>query len=101
MRLTGDRCRCGECGEHFNSTRAFDKHRKGDYGNPGEKPGTGRWCLSEFGMEALGMAKNAGGFWVGHPESLEDKARRRIFTARWSQNTGDRGPTEGEVRGGV
>ncbi len=31
MMLRGDHCRCFTCGEHFNSTYAFDKRRTGTY----------------------------------------------------------------------
>ena len=58
-KLTGNRCKCAECGEFFNSAYAFDKHRVGAY-----ETDPGRWCLSEFGMEALRMAKNLSGFWL-------------------------------------
>jgi hypothetical protein len=57
MRLTNTRCQCGDggrnggCGEYFNSVSAFDRHRVGNR----DVPGHDRWCLSEFGMEAIGM----------------------------------------------
>jgi len=61
MKLAGDRCQCAGhpyrgCGEYFNSTRAFDKHRTGEYSS--------RRCLSQAEMRAIGMAQNAAGFWV-------------------------------------
>ncbi len=56
MKLTGDRCRCPTCGEHFNSTYAFDRHRSGEW--------EARVCLSTDQMAARGMARNARGFWV-------------------------------------
>jgi hypothetical protein len=55
--LRGDRCRCPACGQLFNSTSAFDKHRAG--------PWAGRRCLLEREMVALGMERNTRGFWVG------------------------------------
>ena len=58
MKLKGDHCSCSACGEYFNSTRAFDKHRTGPYGF-----GTRR-CRSIAEMLGLGMAKNARGLWV-------------------------------------
>jgi len=64
MKVSTKRCKCSECGEYFVSIEEFDNHRKGDYGNPGDKPGTGRFCLSAFGMEAIGMVKNSDGFWM-------------------------------------
>lgn len=83
MKLGFSRCRCSECGEYFNSTYSFDAHRKGDYGNPGEKPGTGRFCLSEFGMESLEMIKNDSGCWI-------TKARMPFLPSTVWQNAGDR-----------
>lgn len=58
-RLTGDRNQCPGCGELFNSTFAFDKHRVGKYQN------NGRSCLSAEGMSAIGMFKREDGFWIG------------------------------------
>lgn len=60
MKLTGDRNQCRGCGEFFNSTAAFEKHRRGDFGNE-ENP---RRCLTPMEMSARGMAKNADGFLV-------------------------------------
>lgn len=57
MNLSGDRNQCRGCGEFFNSTFAFDKHRTGDFGKD-------RRCLTVDEMEAKGMSKNAAGFWV-------------------------------------
>jgi hypothetical protein len=55
-RLTGSRCRCRGCSEHFNSLTAFDLHRVG-------RP-EARRCLSNNEMVEAGMTRNAGGFWV-------------------------------------
>jgi hypothetical protein len=60
MKLTGDRNQCPCCSEFFNSTVAFEKHRRGDFGNE-ENP---RRCLTPMQMMAQGMATNADGFWV-------------------------------------
>lgn len=57
MKLTGDRNQCPTCGEYFNSTFAFDKHRTG-------KHGLDRHCLKIEQMLALGMEKNNAGFWI-------------------------------------
>jgi hypothetical protein len=54
--LRGDHCRCTSCGEYFNSTKAFDKHRRGSYPE--------RRCLTPEEMLAIGMSKNAGDWWV-------------------------------------
>lgn len=57
-KLTGDRCKCSACGEYFNSTKAFDKHRRGKY-MPNE-----RRCLSKEEMEIKKMSLSEKGFWI-------------------------------------
>ena len=59
MRLTQgtDRCRCAACGEHFNSTAAFDKHRVGTHG-------VDRRCSTPDEMRARGMVQTGPGWWV-------------------------------------
>lgn len=64
--LRGDRCQCTACGEYFNSTYAFDMHRKG-------KHGVNRHCLTPDAMLDAGMVKNRADFWISrwydaHPE---------------------------------
>jgi hypothetical protein len=56
-RLTDERCRCASCGEHFNSTGAFDEHRTGDYGK-------NRRCLTSAEMQKRGMRLSAEGWWL-------------------------------------
>jgi hypothetical protein len=46
------------CGEYFNSTYAFDKHRKGTYAP------MARYCLTPGDMTAKGRSLNAAGFWI-------------------------------------
>lgn len=67
--LTGDHCRCAACGEHFNSTAAFDMHRIG-------KPGVDRRCRTPDAMRAAGMAVNRTGWWVTNLQP-EDAVRRK------------------------
>lgn len=55
MRLTGHRCRCHACGEHFRRTSIFDRHRSGQY--------TQRRCLTSAEMTAKGMTQDANGVW--------------------------------------
>ena len=58
--LRGDHCRCSPltgCGEYFNSTYAFDKHRTG-------KHGVDRRCLSPPEMLAKGMHQKPNGYWI-------------------------------------
>lgn len=57
-KLRGDRNQCAGCGEYFNSTSAFDKHRTGDF-TSGE-----RRCLGSEEMLERGMSRKADGFWV-------------------------------------
>jgi hypothetical protein len=57
VKLTGDRNQCGGCGEFFNSSFAFDKHRTGEFGK-------NRRCITPDEMTAKGMSKNAAGFWI-------------------------------------
>ncbi|VTU25129.1 hypothetical protein SRS16CHR_03598 [Variovorax sp. SRS16] len=56
--LTGDRNQCPTCGDFFNSTHAFDRHRIGRHA------GNQRRCLTAPEMEAQGIALTASGFWV-------------------------------------
>ena len=57
MRLSGDRNQCPTCGQYFNSSAAFDKHRTGPLDGD-------RRCLTEPEMLSKGMAKSNSGFWV-------------------------------------
>jgi hypothetical protein len=54
--LRGDHCRCSICGAFFNSTRAFDKHRVGEWAR--------RRCLAPEDMAAKGMSISRSGWWV-------------------------------------
>lgn len=56
-KLGSNRCQCAVCGEYFNSTAAFDKHRTGDYGPD-------RRCRTPFEMTEAGMAVSQRGWWV-------------------------------------
>ena len=62
VRLAGDHNECAGCGELFNSTAAFDRHRTGSYGFHGKN--VTRRCLTVHEMLAKGMDKNATGWWV-------------------------------------
>ena len=72
LNLFGDRNQCPTCGELFNSSGAFEKHRTGDF--------TARHCLTVNEMHALGMARNDRGFWVKAPMTDEERARARQHT---------------------
>lgn len=56
--LRGDKNQCPGCGEYFNSTGAFEKHRTGKFG-------VDRRCKTPEEMTAAGMVKKADGFWIG------------------------------------
>jgi len=56
-KVRGDRNQCAGCGELFNSSFAFDKHRTGEFG-------TKRRCLTVDEMLDKGMGKNTSGYWV-------------------------------------
>ncbi len=71
MKLTGDRNQCPGCGQYFNSTHAFDKHRVGEHQK------NSRTCLSTLQMTEKGMFVGHDGFWRGSamPETaLERKS---------------------------
>jgi hypothetical protein len=57
MKLGGDRNQCQGCKQYFNSTYAFDLHRRGTYG-------VDRRCLTITEMEDKGMLINGDGFWI-------------------------------------
>lgn len=62
MKLTGNRCRCQGCGEFFNSSCVFDRHRAGPFGTL-RHPGSRR-CLSVAEMGAKGWLRSRAGFWI-------------------------------------
>lgn len=67
-KLRGDHCQCRRCGEYFNSTAAFDKHRTGTY-SP-----LARRCRTTAEMRERGMALS-GGWWVTAQRADSDLAR--------------------------
>jgi hypothetical protein len=87
-RLAGDRNQCPGYGEFFNSTHAFDAHRTGAFGKPGEP--ARRRCMSVAEMQATGMTLNAAGFWI--TRKSEDRMRRDANTPTVSQNQVDAAP---------
>jgi len=60
-KLNGDHNQCAGCGEFFNSTLAFEKHRVGEHA------GNQRRCLTTAEMEEKGMAVSSSGWWVSSP----------------------------------
>lgn len=67
-RLTGNRNQCTACGEYFNGTQPFDRHRVGRFG-------IDRRCLTGEEMFAAGFTRNDAGFWT--TESAAQRAARR------------------------
>jgi hypothetical protein len=63
-KLSGDRNQCPGCGEYFNSTFAFDRHRVGEFG-------VNRRCLNRAEMLDKGMDSNPAGFWVSERMSAD------------------------------
>ena len=61
VKLSGDHNECPSCGELFNSTAAFDKHRTGKFGKFIEQDG--RRCRTVAEMTQVGMEKNTAEFW--------------------------------------
>lgn len=57
LKVTHSRCRCTACGDYFNSTAAFDKHRTGEY------PGARR-CMDHQERRERKMDTNTAGYWV-------------------------------------
>ena len=78
-KLTGNRCQCPTCGEYFTSTRAFDRHRIGQFGND-------RRCLTATEMDAAGLGEgsDARRRWV-EPAQKNAKCSREHF-ARYDEN---------------
>jgi len=64
LTLRGDRNQCPGCGEHFNSSHAFDLHRTGEHAN------NARRCMSPDEMKLKGMILRSDGFWVSELRSL-------------------------------
>lgn len=68
MNLTGDHCQCPSRGLYFNSTRAFDMHRFGDWYM--------RRCRTPDSMLEIGMAQNVACWWVTKLHDSSSRARR-------------------------
>ena len=59
-------CKCGACGEMFNSPAPFDRHRI-------SLSGGGRGCETIKKMLAEGFKKNAAGYWTFGEFNMEKK----------------------------
>lgn len=62
-KLTNQRNQCPACGEYFNRTSGFNKHRIGKFDLPKEHI-DGRRCMTIDEMVAKGMRVNSDGFWT-------------------------------------
>jgi hypothetical protein len=73
--LSGDRNQCQGCKHYFNSTLAFDKHRRGEYGH-------NRRCLTSEEMTEKGMSVNKDGYWItkAMPVAVLDKKQSSQIT---------------------
>ena len=78
MILRGDRCQCAACDEYFNSTAAFDKHRRGEHG-------VDRYCLTPEMMLEKGMSRNTAGFWITQAMPSEKVKTRRESAGRGAE----------------
>jgi hypothetical protein len=65
-KLGSNRCQCASCGEYFNSTAAFGKHRTGEYG-------TDRRCRTPFEMTEAGMVVSQRGWWVTSAREMQQE----------------------------
>ena len=70
-KLTGNRCQCAACGECFNSTSTFDRHRVGDFSTP-----TSRRCRTPAELILRGWSRNVRGFWIERAMCREDSTVR-------------------------
>jgi hypothetical protein len=68
-KLTGDHCFCSVCGEYFNSTRAFDKHRVGSW--------LTRRCRTPGEMLEVGMVTSSTDWWITGKHSHSTISRKR------------------------
>jgi hypothetical protein len=82
--LTGNRCHCRSCGEFFNSTSGFDRHRYGPYGWNTRKCRPVQWMI-EQGWQLSGRA-----FWkqagtrpepCGEVQNSRDQGQHRVKAA--------------------
>jgi hypothetical protein len=83
--LAGNRCQCTRCGEYFNHTYGFDRHRVGKH------RGRQRRCLLVAEMVAKNFSKNARGFWIteSHTAVRIASARRRHSAAEPAEGVGN------------
>ncbi len=65
--LRGDHNECAGCGQLFNSVRAFEKHRIGDFGKD-------RRCATIQEMIANGMSCSSTGWWITESREMTDSS---------------------------
>lgn len=84
--LRGDRCLCRACGQYFNSTAAFDKHRTGKYRQFTDLGPETRRCRTVEEMLQCGMSKNSADYWITskmHPDASATLSGATISTKRY------------------
>ena len=69
--LSGDRNQCQGCKAYFNSTYAFDKHRRGEHGHD-------RRCLTPEEMMGKGMSVNNDGYWITKTMPVAVLEKKRV-----------------------
>lgn len=92
-RLTGSRCLCRTCGEYFNSTGMFDRHRIGTCPD--------RRCMTAAELLKRGYSRNAGGFWIRAgrwQETRRNDDRPEAAQVRWLGELAQRGPLPAALR---
>jgi hypothetical protein len=74
LELKGQHTYCRNCSQYFNSTKAFDGHRRGKYVpiNQGET----RFCLTPDEMREKGFYLKPDGFWITSRMSAETSIAR-------------------------
>ena len=71
MKTTHTKCLCTTCGDYFNSTAAFDKHRTGEHA-------TGRRCMTHQERRSIKMDTNLQGYWVTALRELSEGDLERM-----------------------
>lgn len=61
--LYTDKCKCNSCGEYFNSTYAFERHRAPRPYVPIGQPSKRR-CLTVEELTGGGWGRNSTGHWI-------------------------------------
>lgn len=60
--IRGQLCQCAACGHTFGGERGFDRHRCGEFAQPGQWQGARR-CMTSAEIAASGLAQDEHGVW--------------------------------------